>query len=75
MGNQFADDLPDSNYYTDSSGFKAISDYNVGEYPKRGREKITLDSIVKKIPTDRRINELLKKKQSYPFQRISKSNL
>ncbi|MGB2702178.1 MAG: hypothetical protein WBC81_00825 [Chitinophagaceae bacterium] len=67
MGNQFADDLPDSNYYTDSSGFKAISDYNVGEYPKRGREKITLDSIVKKIPTDRRINELLKKNKAIPF--------
>ena len=49
MGNQFADDLPDSNYYTDSGSFKSISDYNVAPYPKRGREKITLDSIVSSI--------------------------
>nr|MBP8115119.1 hypothetical protein [Chitinophagaceae bacterium] len=67
MGNQFADDLPDSNYYTDSGSFKSISDYTVAPYPKRGREKITLDSLVTKIPTDRRINELLKKNKAIPF--------
>ena len=67
MGNQFADDLPDSNYYTDSSSFKAISDYTLIPYPKRGREKFKLENIVSKIPTDRRINELLKKNKAIPF--------
>ncbi len=67
MGKDFANDLPDSNYYTDSQTFKAISDYTIAPYPKRGREKISFGQIVSKIPTDRRINELLKKDKAIPF--------
>ncbi len=67
MGNQFADDLPDSNYYTDSATFKSISDYTLIPYPKRGREKFKLENIVSRIPTDRRINELLRKNKAIPF--------
>ncbi|MEI2738083.1 MAG: hypothetical protein V9F01_04810 [Chitinophagaceae bacterium] len=67
MGNQFAEDLPDSNYYTDSTTFKSISDYTLIPYPKRGREKFKLENIVSRIPTDRRINELLRKNKAIPF--------
>lgn len=67
MGNQFADDLPDSNYYTENAGFKAISDYTLASYPKRGREKIKLENIVSRIPMDRRIKDLLQKNKSIPF--------
>lgn len=67
MGNQFADDLPDSTFYTDNDRLKSISDYSVAPYPKRGREKITMDKLVTKISNDRRINELLKKNKAIPF--------
>ena len=67
MGKDFATDLPDSNFYTDNERFKAISDYTIAQYPKRGREKISMGQIVSKIPTERRINELLRKNKAIPF--------
>ncbi len=67
MGNDFANDLPDRNYYTDNPVFKSISDYAIGEYPKRRRERIPLDSIVTKISTGDRVRSLLKNKKAIPF--------
>ncbi|MCB9056890.1 MAG: hypothetical protein H6549_13660 [Chitinophagales bacterium] len=67
MGKDFANDLPDSNFYTDNERFKAISDYTIAPYPKRRREKVSMEEIVSKIPTERRINELLRKNKAIPF--------
>lgn len=67
MGNDFANDLPDSNYYTDNSVFKSISDYTVGEFPKRRREKISRDSIVTKMQYSDRIKSMLRQTKAIPF--------
>lgn len=67
MGNDFATDLPDSTFYTNSSVFKSISDYSIIDYPKRGREKFTRDNIVRKTQPDRRLNEILRKSKAIPF--------
>lgn len=67
MGNDFANDLPDSKFYTDSPAFRSISDYSIVDYPKRAREKIRRESIVIKNQPDRRLNELLRKNKAIPF--------
>ncbi|HMU46067.1 MAG TPA: hypothetical protein PKC72_06850 [Chitinophagaceae bacterium] len=68
MGKDFADDLPDSNYYTENATFKAISDYGVADYPKqRGREKISLDNLIIKLHPEERIKTQLRKNKAIPF--------
>lgn len=66
-GKNYSADLPDSNYYTENSLFTAISDYTIGEFPKRQREKISLNSLINDKLTGNRIKSVLQKNKSIPF--------
>lgn len=63
----FANDLPDSTYYTENPILNGISDYAVGDFPKRGREKLTLDKLVIDKQTGRRLQSTLNKNKFIPF--------
>jgi hypothetical protein len=68
LGKDFADDLPDINFYTESAIFKAISEYGVAELPKQpGREKVTLDSLIIKLRPEQRIKTQLRQLKAIPF--------
>ncbi|MBI5858602.1 MAG: hypothetical protein HZB42_13265 [Sphingobacteriales bacterium] len=66
-GKNFSADLPDSNYYTENPILTAISDYSVAEFPKQGREKITLKQLARNKQTGSRIKAMLEKNKSIPF--------
>lgn len=66
-GKNFAVDLPGSPYYTENPILTAVSDYSISEFPKRGREKITLDKLVTKKRTGERLKSILNKNKSIPF--------
>ncbi len=66
-GKNFSKDLPDSNYYTENPILTAISDYSVAEFPKRGRNKVTLESLVLNRQTGKRLKGILNSTKSIPF--------
>ncbi len=66
-GKIFSNDLPNSNHYTENPALTAISDYNIADFPKRGREKIPLDSLVRNKQTGKRLKGMLNKNKSIPF--------
>jgi len=66
-GSKFTSALPDSNFYTDNATFTDISDYAVGDYPKKGREKITLDSLSIDKQLGRRLRSQLVRGTFIPF--------
>ena len=77
MGKKFAEDLPDSNYYTDNQVFTAISDYSLKPYPQRGPnmthvagmrgEKITMNEIITNKHIEERLDAILRKNKTIPF--------
>lgn len=67
VGKDFANDLPDSNFYTNNPLFTSLSEYGVAEFPKRGREKITLDRIVQNRSVQQRIQSQLRQQKAIPF--------
>ena len=67
-GKSFANDLPDSNFYTENPIFNAIADYSVpNEIPRKGREQFTMDTIVSKKETFRRMSPMLRENKFIPF--------
>jgi len=66
-GKLFSTDLPKSTDYTENPAMTAISDYSVTDFPKRGRTKITLDSIVVNKQTGQRLKGTLNQKKYIPF--------
>ncbi len=66
-GKNFANDLPDSNFYTENPVFAAISEYGVADFPKRGREPLTLDKLIINKQTQRRYLAALNKNKYIPF--------
>ncbi|MBK8952840.1 MAG: hypothetical protein IPM85_11720 [Chitinophagaceae bacterium] len=68
-GKLFANDLPNEKHFTENPALTAISEYAViPEYPKKGREKITLDSLVNRSPAKERLKGMLNKNKYIPFK-------
>ena len=67
-GKKFANDLPDSTFYTENPILTAVSDYSIADYPAGGKERvqITMDSLVKKANPDRLLFGI-KERKFIPF--------
>lgn len=68
-GKQFADKMPDGNYFTDDKNFTGISMYQVGDFtPGNRREKPSLAGLVNPNNTGLdRIKPVLEKNKFIPF--------
>lgn len=74
-GKKYSNDLPDSNFYTGDRLFTDISDYNLSPYPKKGREKITLNQIAQNKQSGRRLKSNLKNNKYIPFNNTAQPTL
>lgn len=66
-GKNFSNDLPNSNYYTSHQSLTEISDYSVLRFPKKGREKITLSSLLINKQAGKRFKGILNQNKYIPF--------
>jgi|CXWL01.1.fsa_nt_gi hypothetical protein len=74
-GKIFSNDLPNSDHYTGNPALTAISDYSIAPFPKKGREKITLDSLVTDKQTGKRLKGILNKNKSIPFSETAQPTM
>lgn len=66
-GKSYSNDLPDNNYYNNHQSLTEISDYSVLRYPKKGREKITLSSLLVNKQSGKRFKGILNQNKYVPF--------
>lgn len=66
-GKNFSNDLPTAINYTDNPLMNQLSDYQIADFPKRGREKNTLDKLINKKRTGNLLRNRLNDKKFIPF--------
>lgn len=74
-GKLFANDLPNERHFTENPALTAISEYTVADFPKRGREKTTLDRLVNNSPAKDRLKGVLNKNKFISFKPASEPML
>lgn len=74
-GKIFSNELPDSTNYTENPVMTAISDYGVGPFPQRGRERLSLDKLVIEKKPFGRLAPILNKNKFIPFSATASPTL